>query len=95
MKKNVLFIIKQYELVNFNLFQSKIFNLIVFLRGKSKVIIQSSECTSTDIETKTQCFKEIPKEKYEALVNDTVVMRCIVENQHGRVQWRAQKMTMG
>nr|AKN21721.1 NPHS1-5 [Schmidtea mediterranea] len=63
--------------------------------GGAKVIVQSSQCSPEDIEKRLQCFRETPQDKYESIVNDTVVMRCAVDNQHGRVQWRAKEVTMG
>ncbi|KAL3311198.1 hypothetical protein Ciccas_010223 [Cichlidogyrus casuarinus] len=56
---------------------------------------QSRKCTEEEMKKKIQCFSVLPEEIYKVAEGDTVTMKCTVQNQHGKAQWRAGNILLG
>ncbi|VDK76815.1 unnamed protein product [Dibothriocephalus latus] len=55
---------------------------------------QSSVCSPTDERLQRQCFSELPADRYEVLEGANVRMRCRVNRQKGKTQWRAHSILL-
>nr|AKN21719.1 NPHS1-3 [Schmidtea mediterranea] len=58
-------------------------------------VTQSQKCSARELKNYIQCFKEIPLTDYYVLINDSIAISCVVNNQHGKVQWRAKNLVLG
>nr|AKN21720.1 NPHS1-4 [Schmidtea mediterranea] len=81
--------------INNSLYKHSLVNSFDLDDLDSAVLLQSKKCTNFEIQEKLQCFEDLPQDRYEVLHNSSVVIKCVVRNQHGKVQWRAQNVVLG
>ena len=69
--------------------------LLGSLASVKSVGFQSESCTKEELAAGKQCFRRIPDASYSLPRGYTVILHCIVENMHGKAQWRFNNLLLG